>query len=127
MSASTPPRPTASASDPVSHPSHYTDRGILCPTCSAPVECITVSSTFNFNLGNVIKYLWRAGAKGKRPSTHLEDLKKAAWYLNHEIERLSPPAPPAPVVPIHDHAPPHPVAAPSTSTAPPSAIQLTLF
>ncbi len=39
-----------------------------------------------FCLGNVIKYILRAGKKD--PSKHLEDLKKAAWYLNHEIERL---------------------------------------
>jgi hypothetical protein len=38
----------------------------------------------NFNLGNAVKYVWRAGKKGDR----LEDLKKAAWYLNREIQRL---------------------------------------
>jgi hypothetical protein len=38
----------------------------------------------NFNLGNAIKYVWRAGLKGK----HLEDLKKAVWYINREITRL---------------------------------------
>jgi hypothetical protein len=36
----------------------------------------------SFNLGNVIKYLWRADLKNGT-----EDLKKAAWYLNDEIER----------------------------------------
>jgi hypothetical protein len=39
----------------------------------------------NFNLGNVIKYLWRAGLKEE--GTTIEDLKKAAWYLNDEIKR----------------------------------------
>jgi hypothetical protein len=40
----------------------------------------------NFNVGNAIKYLWRAGLKdGVDP---VEDLKKAAWYVNREIERL---------------------------------------
>jgi Protein of unknwon function (DUF3310) len=38
----------------------------------------------NFNLGNVVKYVWRAEGKGG-----LVDLKKAAWYLNREIERLT--------------------------------------
>jgi hypothetical protein len=38
----------------------------------------------NFNLGNAIKYIWRAALKGK----HLEDLKKAVWYINREIARL---------------------------------------
>jgi len=36
-----------------------------------------------FNLGNVIKYISRAGKKGSK----LEDLKKAQWYLNREIEK----------------------------------------
>jgi hypothetical protein len=39
----------------------------------------------NFNLGNAVKYIWRAGLKS--PSA-VEDLKKAAWYVNREIERL---------------------------------------
>ena len=38
----------------------------------------------NFNLGNVVKYVWRSGLKDAR----LEDLKKARWYLNDEIARL---------------------------------------
>jgi hypothetical protein len=37
----------------------------------------------NFNLGNVIKYICRAGLKN---ISDLEDLRKAAWYLNREIE-----------------------------------------
>lgn len=40
----------------------------------------------NFNCGNVIKYLWRCGLKDSSPS--IEDLRKAAWYLNDEIERV---------------------------------------
>lgn len=44
----------------------------------------------DFCLGNVIKYLWRAGLKGKKgiKAKMLEDLKKAAWYLNREIKRI---------------------------------------
>ena len=50
------------------------------------VECITVIEHMNFNLGNAVKYVWRAGLKSDSP---VEDLKKAAWYINREIERLS--------------------------------------
>ena len=38
----------------------------------------------NFCLGNALKYIWRAGLK----QNEVEDLKKAVWYLNREIERL---------------------------------------
>lgn len=62
--------------DPVNHPKHYTSH-------PSGVECIQVTEHFGFNLGNVIKYLWRAEEKG----APLEDLKKAAWYLNREIEK----------------------------------------
>lgn len=62
--------------DPVEHPSHY--------TWHAGVECIDVAEEFNFNLGNVLKYVWRAGRKGEV----LEDLKKAKFYLEREISRL---------------------------------------
>ena len=64
----------------VDHPKHYNAH-------PSGVECIDVVRHMNFNLGNVVKYLWRAGEKD--PAKHLEDLKKAAWYLNDEIERLS--------------------------------------
>ena len=65
--------------DPVNHPGHYTSN-------PSGVECIQVAEHFNFNLGNVIKYVWRSGQKGDA----LEDLKKARWYLNREIARLDP-------------------------------------
>jgi hypothetical protein len=48
------------------------------------VECIEVVQHFNFNRGNAIKYIWRAGLK----DNELEDLQKARWYLDHEIARL---------------------------------------
>lgn len=54
-------------------PDHYTAN-----VCS-PIELIDAYD-LNFNLGNVIKYAARAGQKNG-----LEDLKKARWYLNHEI------------------------------------------
>jgi hypothetical protein len=63
--------------DYINHPRHYTGH-------PSGVECIQVTEHMNFNLGNVVKYLWRHGEKG-RP---VDDLKKAAWYLTREIERL---------------------------------------
>ena len=47
------------------------------------VECIDVAEHFGFNLGNTIKYIWRADEKGD-PVT---DLRKALWYLRREIAR----------------------------------------
>lgn len=64
-------------SDLVNHPGHYTD---VVPG----IECIQVTQHFNFNRGNAIKYLWRAGAKGDA----VEDLRKAAKYIEFEIARL---------------------------------------
>lgn len=63
--------------DPVSHPSHYISH-------PSGVECITITRHMSFNLGNVIKYIWRAGQKGEE----VEDLKKALWYLQDEIKRV---------------------------------------
>lgn len=62
--------------DPVNHPSHYTSH-------PSGIECIQITRWMNFNLGNAIKYIWRAGNKGNA----LEDLKKARWYLDDEINR----------------------------------------
>lgn len=64
--------------DPVNHPKHYTSH-------PSGVECITITRHMNFNLGNVLKYIWRAGVKDEAPT--IQDLEKAAWYLNDEIER----------------------------------------
>ncbi|MEM7301877.1 MAG: DUF3310 domain-containing protein [Pseudomonadota bacterium] len=47
------------------------------------VECITIAEHMNFNLGNALKYIWRAGQKGDA----VEDLEKARWYLEREIAR----------------------------------------
>lgn len=68
--------------DMVNHPKHYTD-GPPCPSCGAPIECITITEQLNFNLGNCWKYIWRCDKKGDG----LEDLRKALWYLNREITR----------------------------------------
>lgn len=62
--------------NPVDHPPHYTQH-------PSGVECIQITEHFNFCVGNAIKYLWRAGSKGE----YLEDLKKAAWYINREIKK----------------------------------------
>lgn len=64
--------------DSVNHPEHYNRN-------PSGVECITVVRHMNFNLGNVIKYVWRAGFK---EDATIQDLEKAAWYLRDEIERL---------------------------------------
>jgi hypothetical protein len=61
--------------DPVNSPNHYTWLG--------GIEVIDITEHLSFTLGNVIKYVLRADHKG-RP---LEDLEKAAWYLNREIDR----------------------------------------
>ncbi len=68
--------------DPINHPTHYTSSNARCE-CGRQIECIDVTRNLNFNVGNIIKYLWRHEHKGK-----LEDLKKARWYLNDEIRRL---------------------------------------
>lgn len=62
--------------DPVNHPHHYTQH-------PSGVECIQVTEHMNFNLGNAVKYIWRASLKNG-----VQDLEKAAWYINREIERL---------------------------------------
>ena len=64
-------------SDAVNHPKHYN----LHP---AGIECIDVVEHLTFNVGNAIKYLWRAGLKGAL----VEDLRKARWYIDREIQRL---------------------------------------
>lgn len=69
----------APENDPVSHPSHYTSR-------VPGIECIQVTENFCFNRGNAIKYIWRAGEKN--PEKEVEDLEKAAWYINREIQRM---------------------------------------
>jgi hypothetical protein len=62
--------------DPVNHPKHYTGH-------PSGVECIQIAEHFGYCLGNVIKYIWRAGQKGDA----LEDLRKARFYLDREIKR----------------------------------------
>lgn len=65
--------------DMVNHPAHYGG-------ADNPYEAIKVIDAWQlgFALGNTVKYIARAAHKG----SELEDLKKARWYLDHEIERL---------------------------------------
>lgn len=60
----------------VNHPGHYNQ--------VPGIECIAVVQHFNFNRGNAIKYIWRAGHKGDE----IEDLRKAIKYLEFEIDRI---------------------------------------
>ena len=56
------------------------------------IECIDITRHRNFNIGNAIKYLWRAGLKEDKDrkliDKQVEDLNKAVWYLVDEIHRL---------------------------------------
>jgi Zn-dependent M28 family amino/carboxypeptidase len=71
------------AHDPVNHPAHYDPNGI---------EVIDALESWgldkDFCLANAVKYIARAGKKD--PSKLVEDLRKAAWYLNRRIEKLVP-------------------------------------
>ena len=64
--------------DLINHPPHYAET-------HPSIECIEVTEHFNFNLGNAIKYIWRHQSKGNP----VEDLRKARWYVDREIQRLS--------------------------------------
>jgi hypothetical protein len=63
----------------IDHPKHY----ISDPS---GIECIQITRHRNFNIGNVIKYVWRAGLKDN--NSDVQDLKKAVWYLLDEIKRI---------------------------------------
>ncbi len=74
----------------VSHPSSEEQHHVNPPhykSHPSGVECIQITRHFNNNLGNVIKYVWRAGKK-ENNSTR-QDLKKALYYLKDEIKRVS--------------------------------------
>ena len=63
----------------INHPKHYNEH-------PSGIECIEIIRWFNFNLGNVIKYIWRVGLKPGEDD--IDELKKALFYLNDEIEKL---------------------------------------
>jgi hypothetical protein len=62
--------------DPVNHPRHYTAH-------PSGVECIQITEHMGFNLGNAVKYIWRADLKADA----IEDLKKARWYIDRELQK----------------------------------------
>lgn len=62
--------------DPVNHPAHYTAH-------PSGIECIQITEHMSFNLGNALKYIWRADEKGNA----IQDLEKAAWYVAREITK----------------------------------------
>lgn len=68
------------AEDVVNHPSHYTQGKI-------EVIDFIEDQKLGFHEANAVKYIARAKHKGNE----LQDLKKAAWYLNRRIEKLEPP------------------------------------
>ena len=60
---------------PVERPKHYNVH-------PSGIECIQITEHMNFNLGNAVKYVWRADEKNG-----VEDLRKAIWYLEREVLR----------------------------------------
>lgn len=75
----------ATNNDTVNHPEHYTSH-------PSGVECIQITECHNFCIGNAIKYLWRAGLKEDASKSGdekmIEDMEKAVWYINREINRI---------------------------------------
>ena len=71
--------------DRVNAPSHYTSH-------PSGVECIDITEHYDFCVGNAIKCLWRAGLKAEAGLTasakEIEDLRKAAYYINRKIKQL---------------------------------------
>ena len=61
----------------VNHPEHYTSH-------PSGVECIEIAEHMSYNLGSVLKYIWRGGLKVSK----IEDLKKAKWFIDREIQRI---------------------------------------
>lgn len=64
----------------VNHPDHYNDGKI-------EVIDFIEDQKLGFHLGNAVKYISRAGKKD--PAKTVEDLKKAAWYIQRELDRLT--------------------------------------
>jgi hypothetical protein len=62
--------------DLINHPPHYSAH-------PSGVECITITEHMSFNVGNAVKYLWRADEKG----SPLDDLRKARWYIERELAK----------------------------------------
>lgn len=71
--------------DNVNHPAHYEANG--------PFECIELTEQYDFCIGNTIKYVWRHMDKGHP----VEDLSKALWYIQREIDTTDSEYAPAPM------------------------------
>ena len=73
--------------DKVNSPSHYSYLKKLCG-----IEVIDITRHMDFDLGNAIKYILRAGHKTEEgydnKAKTVEDLKKAVWYINDKIKTL---------------------------------------
>ena len=67
---------TDAADDAVNHPAHYTKH-------PSGIECIQITEHMGFNLGNAVKYIWRADLKNDA----IEDLRKAKWYIERELAK----------------------------------------
>lgn len=67
---------TTKENDPVNNPKHYTEH-------PSGVECIQITEHMGFNLGNAVKYIWRADLKQNAS----EDLAKARWYIERELQK----------------------------------------
>lgn len=69
----------------IDHPVHYNSH-------PSGVECIDIAEHHNFNVGNAIKYIWRAGIKKEQGLSdlekELEDIDKAIWYLTRHRNNL---------------------------------------
>lgn len=64
----------------IDHPSHYNQH-------PSGVEAIVICEHMGFNIGNAIKYLFRAGHKDATPTD--DDLRKSIWYIERERQRLA--------------------------------------
>ena len=62
--------------DPVNRPKHYTSH-------PSGVDCIQITEHMGFNLGNAIKYIWRADLK----NDSIGDIRKAVWYVQRELQK----------------------------------------
>lgn len=69
----------------IDHPVHYNSH-------PSGVECIDIAEHHNFNVGNALKYIWRAGIKKEQGLSdlekELEDIDKAIWYLTRHRNNL---------------------------------------
>ena len=74
--------------DRVSHPSHYTWLKEYCG-----IEVIDITRHLDFDLGNAIKYILRAGHKSEEgydsTAKEIEDLQKAIFYIDDKIKLLN--------------------------------------